>query len=108
MAESLRSIKWDDYEPAPLRGAPTAAMLADCPEFSIRRQVLDRGERLSFKAGEQPRILSIVTGTLRLQPAVASLDALGRGDNVLLPYAGSFTFDAPEGAMVLITENFVG
>jgi hypothetical protein len=33
---------------------------------------------------------------------------LGRGDNVLLPYAGAFTFDAPEGAMVLITENFVG
>jgi mannose-6-phosphate isomerase len=108
VAESLRSIKWDDYEPAPLRGAPTAAMLADCPEFSIRRQVLDRGERLSFKAGEQPRILSIVTGTLRLQPAVAGLDALGRGDNVLLPHAGAFTFDAPEGAMVLITENFVG
>ena len=108
VAESLQSIKWDDYEPTPLRGAPTAAMLADCPEFSIRRQVLDRGERLSFKAGEQPRILSIVTGTLRLQPAAASVDALGRGDNVLLPYAGTFTFDAPEGAMVLITEGFVG
>jgi mannose-6-phosphate isomerase len=106
IAESLQSIKWDDYEPAPLRGAPTSGTVADCPAFNIRRQVLDRGERITFKAGEQPRIVSVVTGAVRLQPAVAGLDTLGRGENVLLPYAGTFTFDAPEVAMLLITENF--
>ncbi|MBI5381225.1 MAG: class I mannose-6-phosphate isomerase [Opitutae bacterium] len=104
--ESLKSIKWDDYEPTPVRGSPTAAVLANCKEFTIRRHLLGRGERITFPAGEQPRILSVVSGAVRLQPAVAGIDTLGRGENVLLPYAGTFTFEAPDSAMLLITENF--
>lgn len=101
--EALKSILWDDFEPAPLRSAPTSSVIADCPEFRIRRVVLDKGERLSIAAGEQPRLLSVVTG--RVQTATTTLV---RGDNVLLPYAGGFTFQAPDTAMVLITEQFTG
>lgn len=102
--ESLQSIKWDDFEPSPVRSAPTSGVIADCDEFRIRRVVLDRGETLHFPAGEQPRILSVVTGQLSLGRS----QQLVRGDNAVLPYAGEFTFKADEAALILITENFAG
>jgi mannose-6-phosphate isomerase len=105
VAQSLKSIKWDDFEPAPLRAAPTSGVIAECKEFLIRRVVLDKGEKLSFEAGEHPRILSLVTGSLIHQEG-RKTDLLSRGDNVLLPYAGQFTFSAFEAAILLVTENF--
>ncbi|HSY54636.1 MAG TPA: type I phosphomannose isomerase catalytic subunit [Opitutaceae bacterium] len=104
MAESLRSILWDDPAPALVRGAPTTAVLADCPEFLIRRVPLAKDEKLSFTAGEQPRLISVVAGSLRL--AGSSGETLVRGDNALLPHAGAFTFEALSGVIALITENF--
>ena len=108
VAESLRSIKWDDFEPAPLRAAPTSGVIADSPLFRIRRVVLDPGEKMTFARGEEPRILSVVSGSLLQQPIGKSVEVLTRGDNVLLPYAGEFTFSAYEAAIVLVTENFAG
>ena len=102
VTESLRSINWNDFEPAPLRAQPTSATIADCPEFRIRRAVLAQGDHLKFAAGEQPRLLSVVSGNLRL----TSGQTLKRGDNALLPYADAFDFETPDGALVLITENF--
>lgn len=113
--QSLRSIDWTDFEPEPLRAAPTSGTIADCKEFTIRRVVLGVGERLHFRAGEQPRLLSVVSGAIR-----AANDASGsatrspfgtkleRGDNVLAPYAGAFTFTAETTAILLVTENFAG
>ncbi|MFH1497172.1 MAG: type I phosphomannose isomerase catalytic subunit [Verrucomicrobiota bacterium] len=102
--ESLKSIKWDDFEPAPVRSAPTSGVIADCAEFRIRRVVLDRGEALNIPANEQPRILSVVTGKL----ALGRTHHLVRGDNVVLPYAGEFNFKAEDPCLLLITENFAG
>jgi mannose-6-phosphate isomerase len=102
--ESLASIKWDDFEPAPVRGAPTSGVIAECAEFRIRRVVLDRDEVLSFPAGEQPRILSVVTGELN----GPGKDHVRRGENALLPCAGGFTFKAAAPSLVLVTENFAG
>lgn len=114
--QSLRSIQWDDFEPAPVRGAPTSGVIADCPEFRIRRVVLGAGERLSVKAGEQPRLVSVVSGSVR--PTLENIPSgrantatnglLQPGENVLLPYAGAFTFVAATTSILLITENFVG
>lgn len=112
--QSLRSIDWNDFEPVPVRAAPTSGVIADCAEFQIRRVVLGSGERLHLRAGEQPRILSVVSGSL-----LSHSDQNGgtrspfgqklvRGDNVLLPYAGAFTFAADTTAILLVTENFVG
>lgn len=111
--ESLRSIEWNDFEPAPQRAAPTSGVIADCPEFLIRRVVLGKGERLSFAAGEQPRLLSVVAGAVSLISSVAGeksprMEKIERGDNLLLPYAGKFVFQATGTAMVLVTENFAG
>ncbi len=102
--ESLASIKWDDFEPAPVRAAPTSGVIADCDEFSIRRVVLDPGETLRFEAGEQPRILSVVTGELQ----GPGKNLLARGENAVLPYAGEFAFKAQGASLVLVTENFSG
>jgi mannose-6-phosphate isomerase len=103
VAESLRSIAWDDFEPAAVRAAPTSGVIAECQEFSIRRVVLGKGECLDIAAGEQPRLLSVVTGRIQL-----GAESIARGDNVLLPYAGGFSFHAPDTAMVLVTEDFAG
>lgn len=101
--QALRSILWDDFDPAPQRAAPTSGVIADCPEFRIRRIVLGKGERLGLPAGEEPRLCSVVSGRVEV-----GTETLVRGDNVLLPYAGGFTFYAPDTAIMLMTEKFAG
>lgn len=110
--ESLRSIDWNDFEPIPVRGAPTSGVIADCPEFTIRRLVLDAGERYEVAANEQPRIVSLVSGSVKSSAIglPASRAPFGQplvpGENVLLPYAGSFTFTATSTSILLVTESF--
>ena len=114
VGQSLRSIAWNDFEPTPVRATPTSGMIADCPEFAIRRVVLGAGERLHLRAGEQPRLVSVVSGTVRtcLENGTGSRPAVGqkvvRGENLLLPYCGAFTLSAESMAILLITENFSG
>jgi mannose-6-phosphate isomerase len=111
---SLRSIDWTDFEPVPVRAAPTSGVIADCAEFSIRRLVLGASERLHLRRGEQPRLVSVVSGSLRAGAEGSGSRApfaprpLVRGDNVLVPYAGGFTFAAEVVSIVLITEGFAG
>ena len=112
--ESLRSIDWHDVEPAPVRAAPTAGVIADCAEFRIRRVVLGAGERLHLRANEQPRIVSVVSGAVRASNESGGGTRsphglrLQRGDNVLAPYAGAFTFAAEAITILLVTEDFTG
>lgn len=114
VAQSLRSIDWTDFEPAPVRAAPTSGVIADCAEFSIRRVVLGAGERVHLRAGEQPRLVSVASGGVRVSGEGASATRspfgtkLTRGDNALVPYAGAFTFAAESTTILLITENFAG
>jgi mannose-6-phosphate isomerase len=111
IAESLRSIDWNDFEPAPVRGAPTSGVIANCAAFSIRRAVLGAGERLHLRAGEQPRLISVVSGSVRASAnGTGSRTPFGprlaRGDTVLAPLAGAFTFAAEATSILLVTENF--
>jgi mannose-6-phosphate isomerase len=112
--QSLRSIDWTDFEPVPLRAAPTSGVIADCAEFRIRRVVLGVGEKVHLRAGEQPRLLSVVSGSVRLGPEgnggtrTPFRQKLARGENVLVPYAGAFTLAAETTTIVLITEDFAG
>ena len=110
LAESLESIQWDSFEPAPLRAAPTSGVIAECEEFLIRRVVLGAGERVRVLAGQQPRVLSVVSGSVRSAgrgPADKPVEhPLERGSNVLLPFAGEFTFTAETTAILLVTEDF--
>lgn len=103
VAQSLRSIDWQDFEPKPVRAAPTSGVIADCPEFSIKRTVLGAGERLHLSGGEQPRLLSVVSG----QVSVGGKN-LEPGANALVPYGAAFAFTAETTSIVLVTENFAG
>jgi mannose-6-phosphate isomerase len=98
--ESLECIS-ANTAPAPrlLRGENGSDVLAQCREFTIRRVTLKEGGRLDFPPRQQPRILSVVEGG-------AGEIGLNRGDNVLLPYAASFSFTASVPITLLVTENF--
>ena len=101
--EALASILWNQPAPPLVRAAPVPAVLADCPEFRIRRVPLVRGARTGFSAGEQPRLLHVVSGGVSESKTGAVLSG---GDNVLLPYAEDFAFTASDDALLLVTENF--
>jgi mannose-6-phosphate isomerase len=108
--QSMRCIDWTDFEPAPVRAAPTSGVIADCREFSIRRVVLGAGERVHLRGGEQPRVVSVVSGAVRGSADSAPSPGgqrISRGTNVLLPFAGAFTFTAETTAILLVTEDFV-
>ena len=100
--QSLKSIKWDDFEPAPVRGVRAPATIADAREFRIRRVPLAERSELTFAAGEQPRILSVVEGEL----ATPSGEVLSRGDNVVLLCGVKNSFIAKNDVLALVTENF--
>jgi mannose-6-phosphate isomerase len=106
--ESLRSIDWNDFEPEPVRAADKPAVIADAKEFRIRRVPLAKGEHLSLAAGEQPRILSVVSGLARLAVVngFGAATDLGSGANVLLPFETQFDCEAIEPVVLLLTENF--
>ena len=87
--------------PQLVRATDQTTVLAECREFRITRHRLAGGESLAFGAGEQARILSVVSGRL-----TADGPTLGLGDNVLLPYAGAYHFVAGQDAVVLVTDNF--
>jgi len=110
LEQSLRSIDWNDFEPAPLRAASTSGVIAECREFRIRRVVLGPGQRWHFPSGEGPRLLSVVSGSLEAGSAAAGSSPsvrLERGDTVLAPHAGAFTFSAGSDVIALVTEAFV-
>jgi len=102
VAESLASIDWEMKEPAPVRASPVEAVIADAAEFRIRRVPLRVGETIDFSAKEQPRLLSIVTGSV----ATDEGEFLEMGANVILPYDSAFHFTAKRATLVLVTENF--
>ncbi|MFI5335320.1 MAG: type I phosphomannose isomerase catalytic subunit [Opitutales bacterium] len=101
VSQALKCIQWDYFEPAPVRAAPTSAVIAECDEFLIRRVVLGPGDKINFAAGEQPRILSVASGSLHIGGIT-----LGRGDNAVLPFAGEFKAVADEPGIMLVTEDF--
>jgi len=87
-----------------LRSDRPAEVLAKCEEFTIRRVRLAAGSRLDFGASEQPRILSVTGGLLEAETPTHQTFRLG--DNVLLPFAGAYSFVAKSAAVVLVTEDF--
>jgi mannose-6-phosphate isomerase len=109
VTESLRSIDWNDFEPQPVRAADKAAVIADAREFRIRRVPLAKGAHLRLAGGEQPRILSVVSGCARLAVVNGSVyegTQLSSGANVLLPFETQIDCEALEPVVLLLTENF--
>jgi mannose-6-phosphate isomerase len=104
IAESLASIDWEFFEPEPVRASRENAVIADSREFRIRRVPLAAGESVRFSPGEQPRLVSGVSGRVSINGDPS--DSIGRGDNILLPFAGEFELMAQDQVLLLVTEDF--
>ena len=76
--------------------------------------MLGAGEKVQVRPGEQPRLMSVVSGGVRLAAEGAGgtrspfRQKLVRGESVLLPYGGTFAFVAETTTILLLTENFAG
>ena len=101
--ESLESIDFEDVEPTLTHSEGDRQTLAEAEEFTLHRLTLAKGAALKFAAQEQPRILSLICGSLK---ADGAKDILQAGDNALLPYAGAFAYIAEEETTLLVTEAF--
>lgn len=100
--ESLQSIDFDDFEPALIDAEGGEAVLAESPEFRLRKLRLQESESVRIPAGEEPRIVSVVSGQLELPEE----DPLPPSSNVLIPYANAVEFTATEASEILITDRF--
>lgn len=103
LRESLHSINWTGSPPSPVRAAPENAVIADCAEFRIQRVNLAAGDDFGLGREEEPRVVSVVGGTLVTDAAV-----LSKGANVLTTYAGRFEGQAQDACQLLVTDRFSG
>ena len=102
--ESLKSIDFDDFEPKALTIVPGEQTLADCREFRIRKFELQAGDApLELPAGENARLIHIVTGSVKDAPSGKTLT---RGGNFLQPYTTRCSLVAQEPTTLLITDKF--
>lgn len=100
--ESLASIDFSDFEPAPLPPDRTDRTLAECAEFRIRQFALPSGRHLHFSSGEQPRLVHVVEGAIQFGG-----ERVERGANFLILFTSDFRCSAVEDSVVLVTDNFV-
>lgn len=101
--EALASIQFEAPRPLIISKAPGNQLLAECKHFRIRKEERTIGETFSFEACQEPRILSILQGTLKSEGDLLSLRS---GSNVFLPYGDSFSFHVEEPVTFLITDHF--
>ena len=70
--------------------------------FTEYVRILEAGDRLSFEANVQPRILTVISGMLKTQDG----GEFRTFDTMLLPYSQECEFVAAEKSKVIITEDF--
>lgn len=106
--QSLRSIRFEDYEPKPIPYTPGYQLLAECPSFRIRKYDLTPDSLpLKTSIGEGAILLSIIRGQLQLIGTdQQNLDDLRTGKTILLPYSQHFAFKALVPTTVLVTDQF--
>ena len=107
LEESLRSIDFNDVEPAATHWQPGHQQIAECPLFRIRKRAMDApGDGIEWAAYEQPRLLHILSGRLKCLNSKVDEGFLVRGHNVLLPYGERCSFEVLEAGELLVTDQF--
>jgi mannose-6-phosphate isomerase len=104
VAESLRCIDFNDFEPGVMRLDTSDAILADCAEFRIRRCRLEGGGRLPMPANDA-RLMSVVDGSVAVEHA-GGQDRYVAGENVLLPADTPCQLIAASPVTLLLTDRF--
>ena len=102
--QSLRCIDFQDFEPELLTDDPDLAeqTLTDCEEFRIRRFRLAPRDRISFPAGQEPRLIHLVSGEAKAGEVI-----LSKGDTALVPFAANVEIEAAEAIVLLVTDGFL-
>ena len=85
-------------------GGETSCELVNAREFRICRRALENGETFTFGAQEQPRLVSVVKGSLLSDDGVR----VSEYETVLLPYCDSVVFKALKDSVMIITDGFAG
>jgi len=98
--KSLESINFDGALPKVVRR--DNGVVCESPFFKLIKRTLKRGEKLSFAASQEPRILTLVSGALLEK----SGKRVSKFETILLPYAEAFDFAAEEDSVAMVTENF--
>ncbi len=102
--ESLKSIDFDDFEPATLPITPGTQTLADCSEFRIRKFELQPGDApLQLPANEQARLVHLVKGAAK---DTLSGTEFTQGSNYLQPYVTTLSLSATQPTTLLVTDQF--
>lgn len=102
--KSLLSINFNDIKPSKIPASSQNATLADCPEFRIQKIYLQ--DSLEIPSHQQPRILSIVEGSLKITDSHSNT-VLSRGTNILLPYSEYFTLESAKDCTILLIDQFL-
>lgn len=101
IGESMRSINFKLRAPR-TRKTDNDAEICKCGRFSIRVMNLPEGGELKLEAMRQPRIISVVRGSIESSCG----GKLGLSESAILPYAQPQYFKAVQKAKILLTENF--
>lgn len=104
--EALESVDLEPTrQPVPVSdGGETSCELVNAREFRICRRALKNGETFAFGAQEQPRLVSVVKGSLLSDDGVR----VSEYETVLLPYCDSAVFKALKDSVMIITDGFAG
>jgi mannose-6-phosphate isomerase len=106
--ESLKSIDFEDFEPAPMKTGEHPATLARCDEFRIRKEVLSPGGQvLTLDGGNGPHLIHVVEGAITVAEHRSAPLRLERGTNAILTHGPHYALMAAEPAVILVTDRFV-
>ena len=105
MEEALESVNFSDNGRMEVFEDERFIVLVDCEEFRIRKRVLN-GDRIALEAKEEPRIVSVVEGTLKLRDR-EGVSMFKKGANILLPFEETFSLESDSGCTILITDRFL-
>jgi len=102
--QSLHCIDFLDFEPELLADEPDFAeqTLTACEEFRIRRFRLASRDRISFPAGQEPRLIHLVSGEAKSGEVI-----LSKGETALVPFAADVEIEAVEAIVLLVTDGFL-
>ena len=103
--ESLDSIEFNDFEPEPMRHTQPGDTLANCDEFRLRKESIAVNGLLSFPDASQPVLLHVVEGNIEFKGD--DIRKFSKGDTILIPFEGTIEVTSSEGAVVLLTDQFI-
>lgn len=103
---ALQAIDFTDVQPSVKKYQPGTQVLAETTFFRLRQIELDATEQLFFPHQQEPKIISLIKGEIKIHSEEGE-NLIPAGTNLLLPYEGSFNLEAKQNSLLLITDNII-